>query len=137
MFLEQHLVEEIVQGKIIEVLLYDLLKKKRYKKKHKNRICRKVFLELVYIMVYIIRERKVIYMMTAKVFKNGRSQAIRLPKECRFSSDEVVVNKIGDVVILLPKENKWDSFMKAIDMFSDDFMADGRTTDTVQERDEL
>ena len=88
-------------------------------------------------MIYIARERKVILMMTAKVFKNGRSQAIRLPKECRFSSDEVMVNKIGDVVILLPKENKWDSFMKAIDMFSDDFMADGRTTDIVQERDEL
>ena len=92
---------------------------------------------VVYIFVYITRERKVIDMMTAKVFKNGRSQAIRLPKECRFSSDEVVVNKIGDIVILLPKQNKWDSFMKAIDMFSDDFMADGRTTDTVQERDEL
>ena len=70
-------------------------------------------------------------------FKNGRSQAIRLPKECRFSSDEVVVNKIGDVVILLPKENKWDSFMRAIDMFSDDFMADGRARDSVQERDGL
>ena len=65
-------------------------------------------------------------MMTAKVFKNGRSQAIRLPKECRFSSDEVVVNKIGDIVILLPKQNNWDSFMKPIDMFSDDFMANGR-----------
>lgn len=103
--------------------------------------CRKVFLDLVYIVVYILayitREREVIDMMTAKVFKNGRSQAIRLPKECRFSSDEVVVNKIGDIVILLPKQNKWDSFMKAIDMFSDDFMADGRTTDIVQERDEL
>ena len=92
---------------------------------------------VVYIFVYIIRERKVIDMMTAKVFKNGRSQAIRLPKECRFSSDEVVVNKIGDIVILLPKQNKWDSFMKAIDMFSEDFMADGITTDIVQERDEL
>lgn len=92
---------------------------------------------VIYIMIYFIRKRKVIYMMTAKVFKNGRSQAIRLPKECRFSSDEVVVNKIGDVVILLPKENKWDSFMRAIDMFSDDFMADGRTTDTLQKRDEL
>ena len=62
-------------------------------------------------------------MMTAKVFENGRSQAIRLPKECRFSSDEVMVNKIGDIVLLLPKQNKWDSFMRAIDMFSDDFMA--------------
>ena len=72
-------------------------------------------------------------MMTAKVFKNGRSQAIRLPKECRFSSDEVIVNKIGDIVILLPKQNKWDSFMRAIDLFSDDFMADGRARDKVQE----
>ena len=92
---------------------------------------------MIYIMVYFIRKRKVFYMMTAKVFKNGRSQAIRLPKECRFSSDEVVVNKIGDIVILLPKENKWDSFMRAIDLFSDDFMADGRTRDSAQEREEL
>ena len=76
-------------------------------------------------------------MMTAKVFKNRRSQAIRLPKECRFSSDEVVVNKIGDVVILLPKENKWDSFMRAIDMFSDDCMADGRARDIVQEHEAI
>ena len=91
----------------------------------------------VYIVIYIIRKRKVIDMMTAKVFKNGRSQAIRLPKECRFSSDEVVVNKIGDVVILLPKENKWDSFMRAVDMFSDDFMADGRARDIVQEHEAI
>ena len=76
-------------------------------------------------------------MMTAKVFKNGGSQAIRLPKECRFSSDEVVVNKIGDIVILLPKQNKWDSFMRAVDMFSDDFMADGRARDIVQEHEAI
>ena len=97
----------------------------------------KFFLTMVYIAIYTVNERKVIYMMTAKVFENGRSQAIRLPKECRFSSDEVMVNKIGDIVILLPKQNKWDSFMRAIDMFSDDFMADGRATDVVQEREEL
>ena len=94
-------------------------------------------LTLVYIMIYTKDERKVINMLTAKVFENGRSQAIRLPKECRFSSDEVLVNKIGDIVILLPKQNKWDSFMRAIDMFSDDFMADGRATDVAQEREEL
>ena len=92
---------------------------------------------MVYIMVYILNERKVILMMTAKVFKNGRSQAIRLPKECRFSSDEVMVNRIGDIVILLPKQNKWESFMRAIDMFSDDFMEDERTRDIVQEREAL
>ena len=75
--------------------------------------------------------------MIAKIFKNGGSQVIRLPKECRFSSDEVVVNKIGDSVILLPKQNKWDSFMRAVDMFSDDFMADGRARDIVQEHEAI
>ena len=92
---------------------------------------------MVYTVVYTINEGKVTIMMTAKVFENGRSQAIRLPKECRFTSDEVMVNKSGDIVILLPKQNKWDSFMRAIDMFSDDFMADGRATDMVQEHEEL
>ena len=76
-------------------------------------------------------------MMTAKVFENGRSQAVRLPKECRFTSDEVMVNKIGEIVILMPKTSKWDSFMKAIDMFSEDFMEDGRAPQVEQERDEL
>ncbi|MBO4701734.1 MAG: antitoxin [Lachnospiraceae bacterium] len=76
-------------------------------------------------------------MMTAKVFENGRSQAVRLPKECRFSSDEVLVKRIGDIVILLPKTGKWDEFMKAIDMFSPDFMEDGRAEQTLQEREDL
>ena len=76
-------------------------------------------------------------MMTAKIFENGRSQAVRLPKEFRFTSDEVLINKIGDVVLLLPKENKWDSFMKAVDMFSSDFMSDGRSQDVAQEREDL
>ena len=46
-------------------------------------------------------------MMTAKVFENGRSQAVRLPKEYRFNDEEVAINKIGDIVILMPKENRW------------------------------
>ena len=75
--------------------------------------------------------------MTAKVFENGRSQAVRLPKECRFNTDEVAVNRIGDIVLLMPKTNKWSSFMQAIDMFSDDFMQDGRDGRLEQERDEL
>ena len=102
-----------------------------------NRICEVLHLTVVYIVVYTINRKKVINMMTAKVFENGRSQAIRLPKECRFTSDEVLVNKIGDIVIVLPKQNKWDSFMRAIDMFSDDFMADGRAIDISQEREAL
>lgn len=50
-------------------------------------------------------------MATAKVFENGRSQAVRLPKEYRFSSDEVLINRVGDVVLLMPKDSKWDSFI--------------------------
>ena len=73
-------------------------------------------------------------MMTAKVFDNGKSQAVRLPKEYRFNTDEVAVNRIGDVVLLTPKTNKWSSFMQAIDMFSDDFMQDGRNGRLEQER---
>jgi antitoxin VapB len=76
-------------------------------------------------------------MMTAKVFENGRSQAVRLPKEYRFDTDEVVINRIGDVVMLMPKSDKWNSFMKAIDLFSDDFMEDGRTDEAEQEREDL
>ena len=75
--------------------------------------------------------------MTEKVFENGRSQAVRLPKECRFNTDEVAVNRIGDIVLLMPKTNKWTSFMQAIDMFSDDFMQDGRDGSLEQERDTL
>lgn len=73
-------------------------------------------------------------MMTAKIFENGRSQAVRLPKECRFSTDEVAVNRIGDIVLLMPKTNKWNTFMQAIDMFSDDFMEEGRNDSIKQER---
>ena len=76
-------------------------------------------------------------MMTAKVFENGRSQAVRLPKECRFDTDEVAVNRIGDIVLLMSKTNKWSSFMQAIDMFSEDFMEDDRNAGNKQEREEL
>jgi len=46
-------------------------------------------------------------MHTAKVFPNGRSQAVRLPKEFQFAADEVYVNRIGNVVVLFPREKGW------------------------------
>ena len=91
----------------------------------------------IYIVIYTIFERMVVVMMTAKIFENGRTQAVRLPKACRFSSDEVMVNKIGDIVMLLPKTDNWDTFMEAIDMFTDDFMRDGRAEDLSQNRETL
>lgn len=76
-------------------------------------------------------------MMTARIFENGRSQAVRLPKEYRFNANEVAVNKIGEVLILMPKESKWSGFLSSFEMFTDDFMSEDREQDTVQEREAL
>lgn len=76
-------------------------------------------------------------MTTAKLFENGRSQAVRLPKEYRFSGNEVSINKIGDVVILMPQDNKWAGFMESLELFTDDFMKDGREQPKNQEREIL
>jgi len=74
-------------------------------------------------------------MNTAKIFQNGRSQAVRLPKEFRFDGDEVFVHKIGNAVVLLPVQHSWDNFFQSLDQFSKDFMQDGRQQPELQERD--
>ncbi len=61
-------------------------------------------------------------METAKIFTNGRSQAVRLPKAFRFDGEEVFISKIKDMVILTPKTNKWDKMRESLGQFSDDFM---------------
>lgn len=63
-------------------------------------------------------------MNTARVFKTGRSQAVRLPKEFRFKEDEVGINKVGDIVILFPRKKGWDVLARALECFTDDFLAD-------------
>ena len=76
-------------------------------------------------------------MMTAKLFENGRSQAVRLPKEYRFSGSEVAIGRIGDIVILMPKEDKWAGFLNSLELFTEDFMAEGREQPEMQEREPL
>ena len=63
-------------------------------------------------------------MQTAKLFENGRSQAVRLPKECRFGGSEVFVRKYEDIVILFPKGSPWAPLVDSLDKFTDDFMAE-------------
>jgi antitoxin VapB len=60
-------------------------------------------------------------MNTARIFKNGQSQAIRLPKEFRFSGDKVGIRKVGDIVYLFPEDKAWDLFMQGVDAFDDGF----------------
>ena len=61
-------------------------------------------------------------MQTAKIFINGRSQAVRLPKDFRFSGSDVFINKIGNIVILIPKDDPWASLADSLDQFTDDYM---------------
>ena len=63
-------------------------------------------------------------MKTAKLFQNGQSQAVRLPKEFRFEGSEVFIKKCGSAVVLIPNVNSWDSLLASLDKFSQDYMTD-------------
>jgi len=76
------------------------------------------------------------HMDTAKLFANGNSQAVRLPKQYRFSGDEVVVKRLGNAVVLLPKEDPWQVLFDAISDFSPDLMIE-RDDGPCQDRDPL
>jgi antitoxin VapB len=75
-------------------------------------------------------------MKTARLFANGQSQAVRLPKEFRFEGDFVYVKKSGDAVVLLPAKGIWNSLVESLDKFSDDYMSE-RDQPGEQEREAL
>lgn len=85
----------------------------------------------LYIMTDIHRELTV---KTAKVFKSGNSQAVRIPKEFHLKGSEVEIQKKGDVLILRPTRKSWASFFESLGKFSDDFMGAGRKQLPVQRR---
>ena len=73
----------------------------------------------------------------ARIFTNGGSQAVRLPKSCRFEDQEVLVRRIGKIVLLMPKEDPWGPMLQGISMFTDDFLSEDIEDLPVQERDLL
>jgi antitoxin VapB len=58
----------------------------------------------------------------AKIFKNGQSQAVRLPKQLRFKGREVYAKKLGNAVVLLPVDDAWQPLRESLARFSDDFL---------------
>lgn len=74
-------------------------------------------------------------MKTAKLFRNGQSQAVRLPKEFRFEGDEVYIKRSGNIVILIPAGHSWDTLFESLGKFSDDFM-DERNQPEQQDRED-
>ena len=63
-------------------------------------------------------------METAKLFQNGKSQAVRLPKKYRFSGDKVLIKRVGNAVVLFPYEDSWETLFDSLEQFSDDFMSE-------------
>ena len=63
-------------------------------------------------------------MKTAKLFQNGKSQAVRLPREFKLAGTEVYIKKQGRGVLLVPKEDPWRAFEESLSMFSADFMSE-------------
>ncbi len=68
-------------------------------------------------------------MDTAKLFKNGSSQAVRLPKEFRFRGDRVYIKRLGNAVVLLPIQDSWKSLVESLDKFPGDFMQEREQLD--------
>jgi antitoxin VapB len=75
-------------------------------------------------------------MAIAKVFINGKSQAVRLPRDYRVEGTAVYVNRIGNGIILLPMNNPWQGLLDSLGKFSDDFM-ENREQGEPQERQPL
>ena len=76
-------------------------------------------------------------METAKLFANGGSQAVRLPKDCRFDGDEVLIQKVGNLVILMPKSDPWCNMLEGYNLFTEDFLKEVPEDLPLQERDVL
>jgi len=73
-------------------------------------------------------------MQTAKLFLNGRSQAVRLPKEYQFIGDNVYIKRVGEAVMLFPVDKEWEVFLHGLNSFSNDFMDEGRIQEIDQKR---
>lgn len=54
-------------------------------------------------------------MLETKVFQSGNSQAIRLPKEYRIDSTTVILNRVGNAIIITPKDDPWRNFSEGIE----------------------
>lgn len=73
-------------------------------------------------------------MKEAEIIENSQGQAVRLPEEFRFKGTSVGIRRIGNAVVLLPKDDPWDTLLGSLGQFSDDFMRDGRDQPESQHR---
>jgi len=73
-------------------------------------------------------------MTITRTFKNGNSQAVRLPKEFALPEGELFIKKISGAVLLIPKNDVWKLCEESLSGFSRDFMESGRNQPEMQTR---
>ena len=73
-------------------------------------------------------------METAKIFDNGKSQIVQLPEKFRFTVDEVVVQQLGEAIILVPKEALCQTLIDGLNGFTNDIFDGGREQGTQEKR---
>jgi antitoxin VapB len=74
---------------------------------------------------------------TARVFRSGNSQAVRIPKEFQLEATEVEIQKRGEALVLRPKRRSWAGLLDSLSKFSSDFMESGRNQPGAQRRAQL
>ena len=72
--------------------------------------------------------------MVTKIFSSGNSQALRIPKEFRTNLKEMEIEQVGNVYVISPVDDPWAAFKASVNMFTDDFMADGRMQPQLPEK---
>ena len=73
-------------------------------------------------------------MKTAKIFRSGNSQAVRIPKEFQMEGHEVEISKRGTSLVLRPKKRSWNALIESLQKFTDDFMEDRRKQPKLRSR---
>ena len=74
-------------------------------------------------------------MEQARLFTSGNSQAVRLPKDYRFKGDRVYIKRMGNAIILLPRDDPWQPLREGLALFTEDFMAErAQPTEQARER---
>jgi antitoxin VapB len=73
-------------------------------------------------------------MQIARLFMNGRSQAVRLPREFQFEGQAVWIKRTSHGVLLIPMQSSWQMLLDSLDQFSADFMEERAQPTEQQER---
>ena len=71
---------------------------------------------------------------TTKTFRNGNSQAVRIPKEFHLPDGELLIEKFGGAILLIPQNEIWNLFDESLKGFSEDFLKEGRCQPEMQKR---